>query len=154
MKTIKYINKYSIMDMDSKELVTFKQLKSWIRKGSQFKAIDNQFRDITDLVKDLSGVKVREKPYPEISGILTVVKYDNRKLYANANYINLSDLIGMLHSGRPFRVINSKTFEDVTAQTLRSMLATHAELNTQQVTELLLKHTSPIEPLQPLSVSI
>ena len=70
--------------------------------------------------------------------MMTVKKYDNRKLYFDGKYISLIDIITALKQGQQVEVISHSSGEDVTNKTLKEALVI-LEIDTETVIDLIKK---------------
>lgn len=61
---------------------------------------------------------------PEVAGAKVIKRYQNRKLYdtTESTYVTLAEIATMIKAGETIRVIDNKTKNDITGQTLTQLL--------------------------------
>jgi len=83
------------------------------------------------------GITVMERPHDEIRHLRTraadgeetmirlIKRYGSRKLYdtEESRYVSLDELAGWIRAGQQIRVIDNKTTDDVTSQTLTQIIS-------------------------------
>ncbi len=70
----------------------------------------------------------------------TIIKYDNRKMYdkESSKYVNLKDLVNLPLGS--FKVLEKKTGNDITIETLFSYLATFDSMEVKETKVKVMEH--------------
>jgi polyhydroxyalkanoate synthesis repressor PhaR len=65
-----------------------------------------------------------KNPSREVTGVVTIKKYANRRLYntETSSYITLEHLAAMVREGREFQVLDARTDEDITHNVLTQII--------------------------------